>query len=149
MIFVVYYCVTILMSVLSAFVFKNSIDISSSLLPVALIVLSIVQAMYFHSHRRKKDFNINNDSVLTEEEWAVVSIYTRNSFILSIPLYIPFVLFFSLWIKLFTIIIYLLAFSGGAVFWRIRYKRQLMLRLKAEDKELADQIKKEEMGKFN
>ena len=147
--YIVYYCVAIFASLVSVFVFNDKINVShESVLPIILFVLSIFQAIYFHNHRTKKDFNINNDSELTESEWAALAQYIRNSYILSIPLYIPFILFFSIWIKLLTIIIFLFAFSGGAMFWRIRHSKQLTERLEAEDKELAEQIKKEEMGRI-
>ena len=34
------------------------------------------------------------------------------------------------------------------MFWRIRHSKQLSVRLAAEDKELAEQMKKEEMGRI-
>lgn len=55
-------------------VFRDDIIISvSSIVPVFLMLLSIIQAGYFHNHRSKKDFNINNDVPINEEEWKKVS----------------------------------------------------------------------------
>ena len=85
---------------------------------------------------------------MTEDEWAVLSVYLRNSYIISIPLYIPFILYFSIWVKILSAFIYLIALGAGPFFWRIRNRDKLIQRLNDEDKELAEQLKKEESGKY-
>lgn len=147
--FVVYYFIATIASMISAFIFSDQINVTyESILPLVMIGFSVFQAVYFHNHREKKDFNINNDSPLTEDEWAVLSVYLRNSYIISIPLYIPFILYFSIWVKILSAFIYLIALGAGPFFWRIRNRDKLIQRLNDEDKELAEQLKKEESGKY-
>ena len=112
--FIIYYFTTMMLNMVCYFTFNEHLHISyESLLPLVLGGLSVFQSVYFHTHRMKKDFNINNDSELTEDEWAVLAVYIRNSYMLSIPLYIPFILFFSAWVKIFSVLIYLFSLGAG------------------------------------
>jgi len=130
-------------------VFHDSIIISvTSIVPVILILLSIIQAGYFHNHRSKKDFNINNDAPIKDEEWEKAAEYMRNSYMIIIPLFVPFILFFSTWGKVVSLILYFIGFSAGIIYYRIRNYKVINQRMNDEKSELKEQIKREELGKY-
>ncbi len=144
-----YYFILIFLYTGFTVVFHNYINISVvSIIPLILMILSIFQAAYFHNHRSKKDFNINNDTPLTEEEWEKVAVYMRNSYIIVIPLFVPFILFFSLWVKITSIMLYFIGFSGGMLCYRLRYHKEINRRMSDEMTELIEQEKREELGKW-
>lgn len=144
-----YYIITIIANIIVSVVFYDRTNFSVvSVSPILLMILSISQAAYFNNHRRKKDFNINNDSPLTEEEWAQAAIYIRNSYMIAVPLFIPFILFFSMWIKLLSLLLYFAGVVGGMLYYRIRNKDTVKERYAKEDSDLKEQMKKEELGKW-
>ena len=144
-----YYIILVTVYAVSSVVFRSYINITSaSLLPMFLLILSVFQAVYFHNHRGKNDFNINNDSPLTEKDWENISVNNRNSYMIVIPLFIPFVLYFSIWIKLLSIILYLFGFAGGMFYYRIRHREIISNRFVEEESEFKKQREKEELGKW-
>jgi len=65
-----------------------------------------------------------------------------------IPLYLPFILFFPLWGKVMSLILYLAAFAGGNILFRIRHGRVIRERLRREEEEIRRQISREELGRW-
>ncbi|MBE6705913.1 MAG: hypothetical protein E7583_11670 [Ruminococcaceae bacterium] len=144
-----YYIILIILCTAFSIVFCDHINITmASLLPLFLMMLSVFQSVYFHNHREKKDFNINNDSPLTEKEWEKVAVYMRNSYMIVTPLFVPFVMFFTSWAKAISIILYLIGFVGGMLYYRLRYHKEIKRRVSDEMTELKEQKKKEELGKW-
>ncbi len=122
---------------------------ASSVLPLFLLGWSAFQAAYFHKHRAKSDFNINNDADLTEEEWNILSVYMRNSYIISAVLYVPFIFLFITLIKVIaSIVIFAVAFTGAPIYFRIKHGKEYQSRYKREAEELKKQKKKEELGRW-
>ena len=72
----------------------------------------------------------------------------RNSYLIVIPLFVPFVLFFSTLIKTSSLILYFIGFCGGMIYYRIRNYRAIKKSLNDEETELKKQIKREELGKW-
>ena len=132
--------------------FKSSINIeSASASPVFLLFLSAFMSAYYYTNRKKADFSTNYYSNIgfTEEEWERVSIYTARVNAAALPLYIPFVFFFPLRIKiLVSVLIFMISMIGGAVFYRLKFRKELNSRFEKERKELEDQKKLEELGKW-
>lgn len=144
-----YYIVLLVLNIVSIIAFHNSINITAiSIIPVLLMALSVFQAIYFHNNKGKKDFNTNNNSFLTEKEWEHMTVCMRNSFILCIPLFIPFIVFFPWWIKLLSLLVYIIGFAGGAIYYRIKYSNDVKSRISKESKEKEEQQRKEELGKW-
>lgn len=144
-----YYFIMVIIYAVLSIVFTNRIIITAaSLLPMFLMILSICQAVYFNNNRGKKDFNIINDSPVTEQEWGKVSVYKRNSYIIVAPLFLVFVLFFSTWIKLLSIILYLFGFAGGMLYYRIQHRDVISNRFAEEESELKKQQELEELGRW-
>ena len=125
------YCLVLLAAnIISIFFFHENIHISAlSIVPMALIGVSVFQAVYFHNYRTKKDFNTNNNSPLTEREWADMTLYLRNSLIICIPLFIPLIVFFDWYIKIISLPLYFVGFSGGSIYYKIKIKIHLMIDL--------------------
>lgn len=144
-----YYFIMVIIYAVLSIVFTNRIIITAaSLLPMFLMILSICQAVYFNNNRGKKDFNIINDSPVNEQEWGKVSVYMRNSYIIVAPLFLVFVLFFSTWIKLLSIILYLFGFAGGMLYYRIQHRDVISNRFAEEESELKKQQELEELGRW-
>ena len=146
---VIYYIVTLGLNLVGVIVFHETLNFAfNSVIPLFMIGISIFQIGYFSRHPHKKDFNTNNNSDLTEKEWENMTSYMIASYLIFIPFMLPFVWFFSSWGKLLSILVFLLAFTGGMVYYRLRHGKEYRSRFDKEDKELEEQKKREELGKW-
>ena len=146
---VIYYIVTLGLNLVGVMVFHDRLNlVFNSVIPLFMIGLSIFQIGYFSKHPHKKDFNTNNNSDLTEGEWARMTSCMISSYLIFIPLMIPFVWFFSAGVKLLSILVFLLAFTGGMIWYRLRHGKDYQTRFAKENKELEEQQKREELGKW-
>ena len=145
----IYYIITLGLNLIGVIVFHEHLNlVFNSVIPLFMIGLSIFQVGYFSRHPHKKDFNTNNDSDLTEGEWERMTSYMIASYLIFIPLMIPFVWFFSAGVKLISILVFLLAFTGGMLWYRLRHRKEYGARFAKENKELEEQRKREELGKW-
>ena len=143
----IYYAITLVMNLVCAIAFREHISITTvSLLPIFLIFLSALQAGYFKNNRSKTDFNSANNADLTEEEWEILSVYMSYSYLFSIPLFIPFILFFSMIIKILSLFVFFAAFTSAPIYFRLKHGKEYKTRFKRESDELKEQLKKEELG---
>ena len=146
---VIYYIVTLGLNLVGVMAFHDRLNlVFNSVIPLFMIGLSIFQVGYFSKHPHKKDFNTNNNSDLTEGEWARMTSYMISSYLIFIPLMLPFVWFFSAGVKLLSILVFLLAFTGGMIWYRLRHGKDYQARFAKENKELEEQQKREELGKW-
>ena len=146
---VIYYIVALGLNLVGVMVFHDRLNlVFNSVIPLFMIGLSIFQVGYFSKHPHKKDFNTNNNSDLTEGEWERMTSYMISSYLIFIPLMIPFVWFFSAGVKLLSILVFLLAFTGGMIWYRLRHGKDYQARFAKENKELEEQQKREELGKW-
>ena len=146
---VIYYIVALGLNLVGVMVFHDRLNlVFNSVIPLFMIGLSIFQVGYFSRHPHKKDFNTNNNSDLTEREWARMTSYMISSYLIFIPLMLPFVWFFSTGVKLLSILVFLLAFTGGMIWYRLRHGKEYRARFDQENKELEEQRKREELGKW-
>ncbi|MBE6686643.1 MAG: hypothetical protein E7591_05360 [Ruminococcaceae bacterium] len=147
-----YYAVSLAANITVTLLFKNYINIEPlSVVPVFLLMLSAFIAVYYYTNRSKEDFGTNyySDIGFTDEEWEKVCLYTCRFNAGAIPIYIPFVLFFSPIVKaIVPTLIFMIAMVGGVVFFRIKYRKSLYLRFCEEKKELETQKKLEESGRW-
>lgn len=149
MIWVVYYLITVIATIIIAISNTDIINISIySVIPLILIAISAFQAFYHYNNRSKIDFNSGNNSPLLEKEWNILSVYMSFSFVFFIPLMFPFVVFFPTPAKALSLILYFLAFISGNIYFRLKYGNAIKSRLDDENKSLTEQLKKEEMGKL-
>lgn len=146
-----YYAVIMSVNIISVFLFGSSINIDeSSVSPVLLLLLSAFLSVYYYTNRKKEDFSTNYYGIeFTEEEWERVSLYTRQINAAVLPLYIPFIFFFPLLIKLIVpVLIFIISIAGGTVFYRIKFRKELHSRFENEKRELEEQKKLEESGRW-
>ena len=146
---VIYYIVTLGLNLVGVIVFHENLNlVFNSVIPLFMIGLSIFQIAYFSKHPNKKDFNTHNDSDLTEGEWEKMTSYMIASYLIFIPWMLPFVWFFSAGVKLISILVFLLAFTGGMIWYRLRHRKEYEARFAKENKELEEQRKREELGQW-
>lgn len=145
-----YYGVTIVICACCGIYFNEFLNITCySLVPVVLIMLMAIQAGYCYSIRTKEDFHSSSMSEFKESEVIELSVYMTNSFSLFIPPLIPFVLFFSNAAKVFpALLIYFVSLIAGIIFFRIHNRKRFKDKFLRERKELEEQLKKEELGKW-
>ena len=145
----VYYIITIIANVVATVVFFNQLSINTmSIMPAFLIVLMIFQGMIFKHEKVENGFRIKYRGNLTaEEENSMFDVGSRFLFG-TIPWMIPFVFFFSTFVKALSIIVYFVGLCGGLFVYRIKNKRRINTRIENEKAELLDQEKKEELGKW-
>ena len=108
----------------------------------------LFQAFIFKNEKIENGFRIKSASNLTAtEENAMLN--SGSVFLLAmIPWMIPFVFFFSSFIKMLSILVYVLALIGGFVIYRLKNKQKISNRMNSEEKERQEQEKKEELGYF-
>lgn len=145
----VYYIITIIANVVATVVFFNQLSINTmSIMPAFLIVLMIFQGMIFKHEKVENGFRIKYRGNLTaDEENSMFDVGSRFLFG-TIPWMIPFVFFFSKFVKALSIIVYFVGLCGGLFVYRIKNKRRINTRIDNEKAELLDQEKKEELGKW-
>ena len=145
----IYYCILIIANVASIFIFNQSVNITGlSILPLLLIVLMSFQAYMFKNTKIENGFRTAYGSKLTEDEEN--SMFNSGSIFLvvMIPWMIPFVIFFSSTIKMFSILVYFIGLIGGLVAYRLKNTNKIVKRMDTEEKERQAQEKREELGKW-
>ena len=146
---VIYYCITILANIAATPIFYEYINISAlSIVPLFLIALMIFQALLFKNEKVENGFRTAYGSNLTaDEENKLLS--SGSSFLFAtIPWMIPFVLFFPAIVKVLSILVYIIGLVGGLILYRVKNKGEIVNRMDVEEKELQEQEKKEQLGKW-
>lgn len=145
----IYYCITILANIVSVIIFYESINITAmSALPLALIALMIFQAVMLKNEKAESGFKTAYASNLTPDEENAMSSSGSTFLLAAIPLMIPFIIFFSSAVKALSIIVYIGSLLGGGIFYRLKNKDKIKNRIENENKELKEQEKKEQLGKW-
>ena len=145
----IYYCITILANLISVIVFYKNINITAmSALPLALIALMIFQAIMRKNEKAERGFKTAYASNLTPDEENAMSGIGAMLIFAAIPWIIPFVIFFSSPVKALSIIVYIFSLLGGGIFYRLKNKDKIKNRIENENKELKEQEKKEQLGKW-
>jgi predicted membrane protein len=119
-----------------------------SVMPAFLIALMIFQGMIFKREKVENGFRTKYGGDLTaDEENSMFSVGSRFIFA-TIPWMIPFVIFFSSFIKALSIIVYFVGLCGGLFIYRIKNKSKIKSRMNKESAEKQNQEKKEELGEW-
>lgn len=146
---VIYYCITILANIAAIPIFYEYINISAlSIVPLFLIALIILQALLFKNEKVENGFRTAYGSNLTaDEENKLLS--SGSSFLFAtIPWMIPFILFFPSFVKVLSVLVYIVDLIGGLLLYRNKNKGKIMNRMNAEEIERQEQEKKEQLGKW-
>ena len=143
---IIYYTVVFVLNVTSLVMFHRYINIIEiSVVPILLMLLAIFLAFYYHRNK-ECETTYSVGAGITNAEWDQVTSYTMYCYLISIPLFFPFIWFFSSWIKWLSVLIFLIAFAGGSIVFRIKHGKELRARYDKENLEFQKQKKKEEMG---
>ena len=146
---VIYYCITILANIAAIPIFYEYINISAlSIVPLFLIALMIFQALLFKNEKVENGFRTAYGSNLTADEENKL-LGSGSSFLFAtIPWMIPFILFFPPFVKVLSILVYIVGLIGGILLYRIKNKGKILNRMNAEEMERQEQEKREQLGKW-
>lgn len=146
---IIYYCITIIANIVAAIVFHKSINITAlSAMPLFLIALMIFQAHIFKNEKVENGFRTAYGSNLTADEENKMLDSDSSFLFATIPWMIPFVLFFPSIVKVLSILVYIIGLVGGLILYRVKNKGEIVYRMDVEEKELQEQEKKEQLGKW-
>lgn len=146
---IVYYSITILANIIAIFIFHKNINISAlSIIPLILIALMIFQAYFFKKEKVENGFSTTYRSNLTDNEENNMLNSTSTFLLATIPWIIPFIFFFPSFVKILSVLVYIVGLIGGFILYRIKNKGKIVDRIDVEEKERQEQQKKEELGKW-
>lgn len=147
---ITYYIAAVAINIICVIVFRKHININlESIIPVAMIGLSIFEATYLaNDDNFQENTMYTSQNSLNDNEKGKMYLCMRRAFLIAIPLFVPFIFFFSKWIKILSVLIMFLTLIGGGLYFRIRHGKKVKHRWTGESEELKEQRKKEEMGKF-
>ena len=146
---IVYYSITILANIIAIFIFHKNINISAlSIIPLILITLMIFQAYFFKKEKVENGFRTTYGSNLTNDEENNMLNSTSTFLLATIPWMIPFIFFFPSFVKVLSVLAYIVGLIGGLILYRIKNKGKIVDRIDVEEKERQEQQMKEELGKW-
>ncbi len=147
---IIYYIAAIVVNIICVIVFRKHININlESIIPVAMIGLSIFEATYLaNDDNFQENTMYTSHNSLNNNEKGKMYLCMRRAFLIAIPLFVPFIFFFSKWIKILSVLIMFLTLIGGGLYFRIKHGKKVKHRWTGESEELKEQKKKEETGKF-
>ena len=149
---VVYYFVHAILNIGLLTVFRDDINITLySAVPMFIMVLMFIQTctfrVDFQDSMKGAAYSPSDNVRLTLEEYEKQYEYLRYSFYIFIPFALPFIFFFASYVKLCSLIPYVLGYLVGGVSFRIKCGDTIKERMRAEKEELKKQIQNEELGK--
>lgn len=147
----IYYFVHAILNIGLLTAFRDGINITFySAVPTFIMVLMFIQTctfrVDFQDSVKGAAYSPSDNVRLTLEERQKQYEYLRYSFRVFIPFVLPFMFFFSSYVKLFSLIPYVLGYLVGGVSFRIKYGNTINERMRAEKDELKKQIQNEELG---
>ena len=146
---ILYYAVTLGLDLIALVLFRKQVNLQlTSVVPLFLMALMAFQAGYASKEKNEKGFGTAYASGATEEEASEQQRYLALSLAIGIPFLLPFVFFFSTYLKLISCLLYILFFGGGPICYRIKHRKNISARQQKERDALAEQRKKEEMGQW-
>ena len=146
---IVYYSITILANIIAIFIFHKNINISAlSIIPLILIALMIFQAYFFKKEKAENGFRTTYRSNLTDNEENNMLNSASTFLLATIPWITPFIFFFPSFVKILSVLVYIVGLIGGLILYRIKNKDKIVDRIDVEEKERQEQQMKEELGKW-
>ena len=146
---IVYYSITILANIIAIFIFHKNINISAlSIIPLILIALMILQAYFFKKEKVENGFRTTYRSNLTDNEENNILNSASTFLLVTIPWMIPFIFFFPSFVKILSVLVYIIGLIGGLILYRIKNKGKIVDRIDVEEKERQEQQMKDELGKW-
>lgn len=146
---IVYYSITILANIIAIFIFYKNINISAlSIIPLILIALMIFQAYFFKKEKVENGFRTTYRSNLTDNEENNMLNSASTFLLATIPWITPFIFFFPSFVKILSVLVYIVGLIGGLILYRIKNKGKIVDRIDVEEKERQEQEKREQLGKW-
>lgn len=146
---IVYYSITILANIIAIFIFHKNINISAlSIIPLILIALMIFQAYFFKKEKAENGFRTTYGSNLTNDEENNMLNSASTFLLATIPWITPFIFFFPSFVKILSVLVYIVGLIGGLILYRIKNKGKIVDRIDVEEKERQEQEKREQLGKW-
>ena len=146
---IIYYCITILANIAAIFIFHKNINISAlSIIPLILIALMIFQAYFFKKEKVENGFRTTYRSNLTDNEENNMLNSASTFLLATIPWITPFIFFFPSFVKILSVLVYIVGLIGGLILYRIKNKGKIVDRIDVEEKERQEQEKREQLGKW-
>lgn len=146
---IVYYSITILANIIAIFIFHKNINISAlSIIPLILIALMIFQTYFFKKEKVENGFRTTYGSNLSNDEENNMLNSTSTFLLATIPWIIPFIFFFPSFVKILSVLAYIVGLIGGFVLYSVKNKEKITSRMNTEEIERQEQQKKEELGKW-
>lgn len=150
--FVFYYSVHFILNAVLLVVFHSSVSLDMmAVLPAFVFTLMILQAGLFKScgsdgTLTDTAYSVGDTVRLTNEEQSNLYAYLRHSFLAFAPFLLPIVLFLPSYWKFVAFVPYVLSYLVGAICFKVLAGKAIRERAKTEERELKEQIKKEELG---
>ena len=146
---IIYYSITILANIIAIFIFHKQINISAlSIIPLILIALMIFQAYFFKKEKVENGFSTTYRSNLTDNEENNMLNSASTFLLATIPWITPFIFFFPSFVKILSVLVYIVGLIGGLILYRIKNKGKIVDRIDVEEKERQEQEKREQLGKW-
>ena len=146
---IIYYSITILANIIAIFIFHKNINISAlSIIPLILIALMIFQAYFFKKEKVENGFRTTYRSNLTDNEENNMLNSASTFLLATIPWITPFIFFFPSFVKILSVLVYIVGLIGGLILYRIKNKGKIVDRIDVEEKERQEQEKREQLGKW-
>ena len=145
----IYHVVCVGIGILCCVFMPQYINITAtSIVPVAMILLTILQVCLFKDGEQTEGFSTAYGSDINAAEHNTWTYYIRFSLMLSLPWQLAFVIFFPNAVKFLSCLCYVAFFVAGGMFFRVKHGKQIKHRHQSQRDELEEQRKKEEMGKW-
>ena len=117
----------------SAFIFNEYLQISvMSLLPLFLLLISVFQAWIFSDETKKTDIHQFQSATIpptpeqlhdpSDDEYSALFRLHTIVKILSLPLFVFFIFYFTKWWKLLAVLIYFLGFIAAKIIFKVQQK---------------------------
>ena len=140
------YFFSIALTVILGIVFSENVVFNVS--SVIVIAFLFVQAVIMISRDVTSSVNMSGGE-LSEKEAYFLCKTIAHATLLFIPIIFPFVIFFSENIAaVVSVSVWLMTFFLGFIVFRLRYGNEIKKRIRKEDAELMNQLKREEQGKL-
>ncbi len=145
----IYHVASITVEILCVVMLPQYICITSlSLVPVAMILLTILQVCLFKDSQQEEGFSTAYGSDLNAQEQRTWTQDMRFFLMLSLPWQFAFVMFFHSPVKLLSCLWYLAFFVAGSIAFRVKHGKQIGKCQQTQRDELEEQRKREELGKW-
>ncbi len=150
---IIYYVICLILNFISAFVLRDYLNLGyTSAVPLVVLVILAFWAFFYNEQKTKKTmgdtaYTVSGERFSEEEQKALYACLSKSACML-IPLCVPFILFFSGAVKAVSVVFVFVTIVLGRLIFNVKYSNAVKERINKEQKELEEQLKKEENGKM-